>query len=151
MPAFIVALVVLAILSKFFMGLRAYLCFSLLMIGVAGIISGMLGADSLFLYIGIAGVVFSVGAAYLTSLSVEASQRPTQIFRFFVYGLLVFAYVLLLTLLITIPLATAFGRIMDNYREANIVDASGRTVGKAHVNKDLRGADGTQYYSDDAY
>ena len=150
--AFIIAAIILVVLSVFLMGLRAYLSFSALIVGFFAFLSGLLDGEEIYLYIGIACLAYAFIAAYMSVRGFEQSQRKTQMFRFFVYGFLLFARFIMVALIITIPLVHMFNAVLAEYKEMVVVDNLGRQIGTVHVDKNLKTPDGKQYRRpDDPY
>ncbi|MBE6586811.1 MAG: hypothetical protein E7647_00185 [Ruminococcaceae bacterium] len=151
MGALLAAVVILCIISIFSKLVRSYMSFCLLITGVAMVIAGLIGigkdnsTGNMWLYMGIASIAVSLLAAFLSSLKVERSQRPHFMFSFFLYGFLTFFKIIFYTMIITIPLATFFGRIAADYKEVIVVDEYGRERGTAYVDKHGRGSDGKRY------
>ena len=148
---FLIAVVILIVLSVFSMGLRAYLSFCALLVGGAMTLMGLFG-EKVMLYIGLMLLAYAFLAAYFT---VRTSPKPMlrlQILRFFGYGMFTFLRVLMIMLIILIPLAGFFGQFARSYRDVMIMDMNGNIIGRTVVDDRNRDLEGRQYSDpDDPY
>ncbi len=141
---FIIAVLILIVLSVFFMGLRAYMSFCALVVGLPMVIIGLFGEKEL-LIIGLLATAYALLAAYFTVRNSPRSMLRLQILRFFGYGLMVFLQVTLTMLIIFIPLAKFFGTFARSYRDVIIVNSVGQEIGRTTVDDRNRDSDGRQY------
>ena len=63
-----IAILILIVLSWFFIGFRAYACFSMLVIGLGAIIAVLLGADPFFMAMAVPMVIGAAVILLITSL-----------------------------------------------------------------------------------
>ncbi len=141
---FIIALVILIILSCFFMGLRAYMSFCALVVGLPATLVGLFGEKALMIA-GLLAVAYAFLAAYFTVRTSPKSMLRLQILRFFGYGMFRFLQVIMIMLIIFIPLANVFGQFARSYRDVIIVDCLGREIGRTTVDDRNRGPNGEEY------
>ena len=141
---FLIAVLILIVLSVFFMGLRAYLGFCALIVGIPAVLTGLFG-EKVMLYVGLMLVAYALRAAYFTVRNSPKRMLRLQIFRFFGYGMFLFLQVLMIMLVILIPLAGFFGQFARSYRDVIVVDSLGREIGRATVDDRNRGTDGKEY------
>lgn len=142
---FVIAVIIIILISFVSLKFRAYACFSLIMIGFSAFIAGKIGGESLFT---IGGLVFLIGGIlilFLTSLRVERSKRLTYMVRLFLYGFFMCVRIMLIMMIIGIPFAAFVGAFCKDYHERIVVDSFGTQIGKVYVDENNRAADGTQY------
>lgn len=141
---FIIAVFVLIVLSVFFMGLRAYLSFCALVVGLPMVITGLFGEKEM-LFIGLCATAYAILAAYFTVRNSPRGMLRLQILRFFGYGMFVFLQVILTMLIIFIPLAKFFGTFARSYRDVIIVNSLGQEIGRTTVDDRNRGPNGEEF------
>lgn len=147
----IIACVIIAVLSIFFTKLRAYMSFCALVMGGPCLLVGVFDGDWMMIAVGLFGLAYAFTSAYLTVRWSEPSQRPTLMFRYFVYGLLLFVKVTGIMLIIFIPLVKGLNTVLRSYEEMILVDQSGNQIGTVFVNSDMKDALGNQYDRHDPY
>ena len=141
---FIIAVLILVLLSVFFMGLRAYLSFCALVAGLPMVITGLFG-EKVMLFIGLCAVAYAILAAYFTVRNSPRSMLRLQILRFFGYGMFLFLQVILTMLIIFLPLAKIFGTFARSYRDVIIVNCLGQEIGRTTVDDRNRGPNGEEF------
>ena len=140
-------LIIIGLLSYYFLWFRAYACFNLIMIGLGMFIAGCAAKENIFRIPGLLMLITGIAILFVTSLKVEKSMRPTYMVRVFLYGMALFLRLILIMMIIGIPFAALFSAMAANYREMIIVDCYGRDTGQRVIvdENSLKGPDGTQY------
>lgn len=141
---FLIAAIILVILSAFFLGLRAYLGFCALVVGFAMTLTGLFGEKEM-LFIGLCTLAYSILSAYFTIRKSQRGMIRLQILRFYGYGLFLFLQVTMTMLIIFASLASVCGTVAESYREVMIIDCMGREVGRTMVDSHNRGPNGERY------
>ena len=147
----IIALIILVLIAFVSVKFRCFVCFNLLILGIASLIAGSAMDDSFFTT---GGAVFLIGSLlimFLTSLKVEKSRRAHYMVSLFLSGMFSFLHGMLIMMIITIPFAKACKVLSTDYQERVLVDLQGHEIGKVYVDKDLKGVDGKQYDIHDPY
>ena len=145
---FLIAILILIILSVFFIGLRAYMSFCALIVGAPMALTGLFGEKAL-LIIGLLAVAYALLAAYFTVRTSPRGMLRLQILRFFGYGMFLFLQVILTMLIIFIPLAKIFGTFARSYRDVIIVNCLGQEIGRTTVDDRNKDSDGKGYTPQD--
>jgi len=141
---FIIAVLILIILSVFSLGLRAYMGFSMLLVGFATTLMGLFG-EKVLLILGLCALAYSFFCAYFTVHTSPKGMLRLQILRFYGYGMFLFIKVMLTMLIVFIPLAQIFGQFARSYRDVMIIDCLGREIGRTTVDDRNRGPNGEQF------
>lgn len=148
-----IAILILIVLSWFFIGFRAYACFSMLVIGLGAIIAVLLGADPFFMAMAVPMVIGAAVILLITSLRVEKSERIHYIIHLLLYGMFGFLRMMMIMLIVTIPLAALVGGVAADCRDMVLVDCFGNDTGRrVTVNMDtMKDAEGRSYTHHDPY
>lgn len=142
---FAIAVLVVAALSFASLKLRAYMCFGMVMFGIAALIAGPLRDESIITF---GGVFFLVGGLlilFLSSLKVEKSRRLIYMLHLFIYGMFMMVRLMMIMAIILIPFTGIVGGMCKEWHERVLVDEAGRGIGKVYVDDNGMGADGKKY------
>lgn len=147
------ALVIIAVLSWFFLVFRAFCSFNLIIIGVGGLIAVGCGADDFLFAQCLAFLICGLLINLVTSLKAERSARGRYMVSLFLYGLFMFLKVTMICLIISIPFVSFISAMGKEYREVIVVDCLGHSTGKrVYVDESGKGSDGNRYKKyDDLY
>ena len=149
--AFVVALIIIALISWVSVKFRCYACFNLVMIGAALVIAGGMREESLFT---VGGWVFLVGGVlimFLTSLKVEKSRRLYYMRNLFLSGMFSFLHVMLIMTVVLISFGSVMKALSKEYREMVLVDLNGNRIGKVMVDENYVDPTGKTYDPYDPY
>ncbi len=149
--AFVVAVIILGLISLVWVRFRCYVCFNLLMIGAGMFIAGLLREESLFTGGGAALFIGGVVIMVVTSLKVEPARRASYMVNLFLSGMFSFLRVMFIMMLVLIPLAGIMKEMAADYRECVIVDSMGNKIGKDYVDSSGHSRSGKTYTDYDPY
>ncbi len=149
------ALIIIALLSWFFLAFRAFASFNLIMIGGCMLLAVAFGADPFFTTLGLPMLIAGLLISFVTSLKAERSARGRYMVHLFLYGLFLFLRLCLILSIIGIAFAAFMAKLSHEYREMIIVDCAGNRIGKAVVDvdsmTDIHGNSYAKPYDDDLY
>lgn len=149
--AFVVALIIIALISFVSVRFRCYACFNLLMIGLAAFIAGNMMNESLFTVGGAVFLFGGLGIMFLTSLKVEKSRRIYYMGNLFLSGMFSFLHVMLIMMIVTISFASIMHVMAKDYREKVLVDVNGNRLGTVLVDENNVDPHGNVYNPHDPY
>jgi len=149
------ALIIIALLSWFFLAFRAFASFNLIIIGFSMIIAVLCGGDEFFIELGAPMLITGLIINFITSFKVERSARPRYMLHLFLYGLFSFLKLVMLLTIIAIPFVSFASAMSHDYREMIIVDCMGNDTGRRVVvdTNTMKDSQGNKYTStyDDLY
>ena len=142
---FVIAVLVLVAISFISLKFRAYMCFTMTMIGAGALIAGLIGGEDMFTYGGAAFLAGGLLILFISAGRVEKSRRFVYMGHLFIYGLFVMLRVTLIMTIVLIPVAAIVRGVCTSWHEVVVVDEMGRTVKNVYVDDAGRGSDGKQY------
>ena len=140
---FLIALAVVFILCVFFISLRAYMVFSLVIASVGAMISGIIMDEPIFLFPGLIGIVLSILIILFTVRKVKPGEKVVMALNFFLYGMFIFIKIFLYAMIILIPIGIMASAVCADYRER--ITADGRRVYVTRIGGELYDTCGNKY------
>jgi len=149
--AFIVAVIILGLISLVWIRFRCYVCFNLLMIGLGMFIAGLIREESLFTTGGVIMFIGGIVIMVVTSLKVDSDRRGAYMLNLFLSGLFSFLHVMFIMMIVLMPLAAVMKEMAADYRECVVVDSMGNKIGTDYVDSSGHSRSGKTYTEYDPY
>ena len=143
MLPFVLAVIVLVLLSIKFVKLRALFVFEFLLAGIVMLIASI--AERFWLFIGLGLIATAVVILILTTVRVPRGYKGAYIKSLLLCGLNGLMMQIMMLLVITIPFAKIFREAFRDWHEATLLNESGTVIGKRIVDRDNRDLEGNQY------